>query len=66
MLIELSFLISTVVFNVLDLAFPVPDMDQIDDVDVSDIFSTAELRRIRVVPLSEDASMAGSLARNKS
>jgi NCS1 family nucleobase:cation symporter-1 len=55
MLIVLGFFISAVVFYVLNLAFPVPDMDQIDDVDVYGTFTTAEAHRIGVVPLSEYA-----------
>lgn len=58
-LIALGFFISATVFYLLNLAFPVPDMDQIDDVDIYGTFTEAEARRIGVIPLSDDASLAG-------
>lgn len=35
------------------MLFPVPDMDQMDDVDVFGTFTPAEARRIGVAPLDE-------------
>ena len=46
----LGFFISAVVFYGLNLIFPVPDMDQMDSVDVYGTFTPAEARRIGVAP----------------
>ena len=46
-------------FYVLNVIFPVPDMDQIDDIDVYGTFSPKEARRAGVIPLDEAASIVG-------
>lgn len=55
----LGFFISAVVFYTLNSLFPVPDMDQMDSVDVYGTFTAAEARRIGVAPLDEDSSGFG-------
>jgi NCS1 family nucleobase:cation symporter-1 len=55
----LGFFISAVVFYVLNVISPVPDMDQMDSVDVYGTFTAAEARRIGVAPLEEDSSAFG-------
>lgn len=55
----LGFFISAVVFYGLNLLSPVPDMDQMDSVDVYGTFTAAEARRIGVAPLEEDSSALG-------
>ncbi|PVI08010.1 hypothetical protein DM02DRAFT_666020 [Periconia macrospinosa] len=50
----IGFFISAIVFYVLNLVFPVPNMDQIDDVDVFGTFTPAEARRNGVALLDED------------
>ena len=59
MLTDSGFFISATVFYLLNLAFPVPDMDQIDDLDIYGTFTDAEARRVGVVPLSNDIFYAG-------
>lgn len=54
-----GFFISAAVFYGLNIVFPVPDMDQMDQFDVYGTFTTAEARRIGVVPLDEDSSAFG-------
>lgn len=54
-----GFFISAAVFYVLNLAFPVPNMDQIDQVDIYGTFTAVEARRIGVVSLSDDAILTG-------
>lgn len=46
-------------FYGLNLISPVPDMDQMDSVDVYGTFTAAEARRIGVAPLEEDSSAFG-------
>ena len=54
-----GFFISASIFYLLNLAFPVPDMDQVDDVDIYGTFTDAEARRIGVVTLSDDIFYSG-------
>lgn len=54
-----GFFISAVVFYLLNIAFPVADMGQIDDVDVYGTFTDAEARRIGVVTDSNDTAFDG-------
>lgn len=57
-----GFFISAVVFYVLNVISPVPNMDQMDSVDVYGTFTAAEARRIRIAPLEEESlpvSMTG-------
>ncbi|KAF2682590.1 hypothetical protein K458DRAFT_478578 [Lentithecium fluviatile CBS 122367] len=50
----IGFFISAIIFYFLNVLFPVPDMDQIDDVDVYGSFSPAEARKIGIIPLDDD------------
>jgi NCS1 family nucleobase:cation symporter-1 len=50
-----GFFISALVFYALNFFFPVPDMDQIDPVDLYGTFTEAEARRAGVTPLDEDS-----------
>ncbi|CAN9342399.1 unnamed protein product [Alternaria alternata] len=52
----IGFFISAVVFYILNLIFPVPDMDQIDPTDLYGTFTEREARRAGVAPL-DDAPM---------
>ncbi|OWY50105.1 NCS1 nucleoside transporter family protein-like protein [Alternaria alternata] len=52
----IGFFISAVVFYILNLIFPVPDMDQIDPTDLYGTFTEREARRAGVSPL-DDAPM---------
>lgn len=54
---SLGFFISALVFYSLNLAFPIPKLDQIDDVDVYGTFTSVEARRIGVAPLGDDSSV---------
>ncbi|CAN9315255.1 unnamed protein product [Alternaria alternata] len=54
--IQSGFFISAVVFYILNLIFPVPDMDQIDPTDLYGTFTEREARRAGVSPL-DDAPM---------
>jgi NCS1 family nucleobase:cation symporter-1 len=44
---------------VLNLIFPIRNMDQMDSVDVYGTFTAAEARRTGVAPLEEDSSAFG-------
>lgn len=55
----IGFFISAVIFYSLNLAFPVPDMDQIDEVDIYGTFTVAEARRVGVAP-SDEAERASA------
>ncbi|KAJ4382672.1 hypothetical protein N0V86_001894 [Didymella sp. IMI 355093] len=55
----LGFSISAVVFYVLNIIFPIRNMDQMDSVDVYGTFTAAEARRTGVAPLEEDSSAFG-------
>jgi NCS1 family nucleobase:cation symporter-1 len=46
-----GFFISAVVFYLLNLVFPVENMDQVDSVDVYGTFTGAEARRAGIAPL---------------
>ena len=59
MLIDIGFFISATIFYLLNIAFPVPDMDQVDDVDIYGTFTDSEARRIGVVTLSDDVLYSG-------
>lgn len=54
-----GFFISAIVFYLLNVLFPVPDMDQYDDLDVYGTFSSSEARRAGVMPLDEDSTIVG-------
>ena len=54
-----GFFVSAVVFYALNVIFPVPDLDQMDSVDVYGTFTAAEARRIGIAPLEEDSSAFG-------
>lgn len=54
-----GFFISAVVFYALNVMFPIPDMDQMDVVDVYGTFTAAEARRVGVATLEEDSSAFG-------
>ena len=49
-----GFFISATVFYVLNLIFPVPDMDQMDAVDIYGTFTEVEARRVGITPLDEN------------
>ena len=49
-----GFFISASVFYVLNLISPVPDMDQMDDVDLYGTFTEAEAKRVGVAALDEN------------
>jgi len=57
-----GFFISAGVFYVLNLLSPVPDMGQIDAVDVYGTFREAEARRVGVAPLEESSIFGLSIA----
>jgi NCS1 family nucleobase:cation symporter-1 len=46
-----GFFISVVVFYLLNLVFPVENMDQVDSVDIYGTFTEAEARRAGIAPL---------------
>lgn len=50
-----GFFLSGGIFYILNLLFPVPDMDQTDATDVYGTFTEAESRRIGVAPLEESS-----------
>jgi NCS1 family nucleobase:cation symporter-1 len=50
---SLGFFISALVFYILNRVFPVPNMDQIDLVDIYGTFTESEARRAGVTPLEE-------------
>jgi NCS1 family nucleobase:cation symporter-1 len=54
-----GFFISAAIFYILNTIFPVPDMDQIDCVDVYGTFTDAEARRVGVAPLHDGSSILG-------
>ncbi|KAF2001266.1 NCS1 nucleoside transporter family protein-like protein [Amniculicola lignicola CBS 123094] len=54
----IGFFISATIFYGLNLAFPVPDMDQYDEIDVYGTFTPQEARRVGVMPLDETDGMA--------
>ncbi|RMZ66791.1 NCS1 nucleoside transporter family [Pyrenophora seminiperda CCB06] len=56
----IGFFISAIVFYVLNLISPVPDMDQMDDVDLYGTFTEAEARRVGVAAL--DSNMIHGVA----
>ncbi|KAF1942598.1 hypothetical protein EJ02DRAFT_162872 [Clathrospora elynae] len=56
----IGFFISAIVFYALNFIFPVPDMDQIDAVDLYGTFTEAEAKRAGVAPL-EESSCDGSV-----
>jgi NCS1 family nucleobase:cation symporter-1 len=51
--LPLGFFISAIVFYVLNLIFPILDMDQIDPTDLYGTFTEMEARRAGVAPLDE-------------
>jgi NCS1 family nucleobase:cation symporter-1 len=60
-----GFFISALVFYVLNLIFPVPDMDQIDPIDLYGTFTEAEAKRAGVAPL-DDRSLTGGISGRRS
>jgi NCS1 family nucleobase:cation symporter-1 len=50
-----GFFLSGGIFYILNLLFPVRDMDQTDTTDVYGTFAEAEARRIGVAPLEESS-----------
>ncbi|USP77070.1 ncs1 nucleoside transporter family protein [Curvularia clavata] len=50
----IGFFISATLFYLLNLFFPVADMDQMDPVDVYGTFTEAEARRVGVTPLADN------------
>jgi NCS1 family nucleobase:cation symporter-1 len=63
--LPLGFFISAIVFYVLNLIFPIPDMDQIDPTDLYGTFTETEARRAGVAPLDE-RRIQGVMARRRS
>jgi NCS1 family nucleobase:cation symporter-1 len=59
-----GFFISGLVFYLLNLAFPIDNMDQVDAVDLYGTFTQAEARRIGVVQLDEAPFPRRSLSRH--
>lgn len=55
--VSVGFFISAFVFYILNLLFPVPDMDEMDHVDLYGTFTEAEARRVGVPPLDESHSL---------
>jgi NCS1 family nucleobase:cation symporter-1 len=56
-----GFFISAITFYILNVLFPVPDMDQFDDLDIYGTFSPSEARRAGVVPLDEHSTIVGKV-----
>jgi len=55
----IGFFISAFIFYVLNKTFPVPDMDQIDPIDLYGTFTEAEAKRAGVAPLDDSPILRG-------
>ncbi|KAI4684847.1 uncharacterized protein J4E88_004288 [Alternaria novae-zelandiae] len=55
----IGFFISAFIFYVLNKIFPVPDMDQIDPIDLYGTFTEAEAKRAGVAPLDDSPVLGG-------
>jgi NCS1 family nucleobase:cation symporter-1 len=64
--VSVGFFISATVFYVLNVLFPVPEMDQIDDLDVYGTFTPSEARRARVMSLDEPSTIIGKFGAENS
>jgi NCS1 family nucleobase:cation symporter-1 len=56
---SIGFFISAIIFYTLNAVYPVPDMDQMDSIDVYGTFTEVEARRVGITPLDEGSCAFG-------